>query len=74
MSRRVLLVVPSLIVARGLERVFEGVGEFSVAGILSDISRGTLGQLARYDADVIIVDPVVFDYESRLNADRKSVV
>ena len=68
MSKRVLLVVPSLIVARGLERVFEGVGEFSVAGILSDISRGALGQLARYDADVIIVDPVVFDYEFRQNA------
>ena len=68
MSKRVLLVVPSLIVARGLERVFEELGEFSVAGILSDVSRGTLGQLARYDADVIIVDPVVFDYESRQNA------
>ena len=68
MSKSALLIVPSLIVARGLERVFQDLGEFRVAGILSDLSRSSLGRLAGYDADVVIVDPSVFDYESRANA------
>ena len=67
-NRRILLVEPSQIVARGLERVFEDLGEFRVTDILSDLSRSTCARLRQMDADVILVDPSVFDIDSRMNA------
>ena len=66
-NRRILLVEPSQIVARGLERVFEDLGEFRVTDILSDLSRSTCARLRQMDADVILVDPSVFDIDSRMN-------
>lgn len=63
--RKVLLIVPSRIMARGIEGVFSDLGEFRVEGILSDISHSGGAQLRNIDADVIIVDPIVFDYASR---------
>lgn len=63
--RKVLLIVPSRIMARGIEGVFSDLGEFRVEGILSDISHSGGAQLKNMDADVVIVDPVVFDYASR---------
>lgn len=61
MSRQILLVTPSAIVARGLEQVFRDLGEFEVCGILSDLSAG----LRNMDPDIVIVDPEVFDAASR---------
>lgn len=61
----VLLIVPSRIVARGIEGVFHDLGEFSVEGILSDLSRTSEVRLKNMDADLIIVDPVIFDYSFR---------
>lgn len=61
----VLLIVPSRIVARGIEGVFHDLGEFSVEGILSDLSRTSEVRLKNMDADLIIVDPVIFEYSSR---------
>lgn len=66
-NRRILLVEPSQIVARGLERVFEDLGEFRVTDILSDLSRSTCARLRQMDADIILVDPSVFDIDSRMN-------
>ena len=61
MSRQILLVTPSAIVARGLEQVFRDLGEFEVCGILSDLSAG----LRNMDPDIVIVDPEVFEAASR---------
>ena len=61
MSKQILLVTPSAIVARGLEQVFRDLGEFEVCGILTDLSGGLRG----FDADVVIVDPEVVDFASR---------
>ena len=65
MSKKVLLVVPSTIIARGLEQIFNDLGEFEVSGILSDLSGSGETQVRTMDVDVIIVDPSVFDHASR---------
>lgn len=63
--KKVLLIVPSKIVARGVEAVLSEIGEFKVEGILTDLSRASEARLKNMDADVIVVDPIVFDYVSR---------
>lgn len=63
--KKVLLIVPSKIVARGIEAVLSELGEFRVEGILTDLSHSSELRLKNMDADVIIIDPVVFDYISR---------
>ena len=65
--KKVLLIIPSKIVARGLEAVLGELGEFRVEGILTDLSHASEARLRNMDADVIIIDPIVFDYVSRLN-------
>ena len=64
-SRKVLLIIPSMVVARGLENVVSDLGEFEVVGILPDLARNSETRLKNIDADVIILDPIVFDYTSR---------
>lgn len=63
--KKVLLIIPSKIVARGIESVLGELGEFRVEGILSDLSHNSEARLRNMDVDVIIIDPVVFDYVSR---------
>lgn len=65
--KKVLLIIPSKIVARGIEAVLSELGEFRVEGILSDLSHASEARLRNMDADVIIIDPLVFDYVSRAN-------
>ena len=60
-----LLIIPSRIIARGMEGVFHDLGEFSVEGILTDLSRTSEVRLRNMDADLIVVDPVIFDCASR---------
>lgn len=69
--KKVLLIVPSRIVARGIETVLSEVGEFRVEGILSDLSRTNEARLRNMDADVIIVDPIVFDYVMRADVRQR---
>lgn len=63
--RKVLLIIPSKIIARGLETVLTEHGEFRVEGILTDLSHSSQARLKNMDADVIVIDPVVMDYVSR---------
>ena len=63
---KVLLIIPSRIIARGMEGVFHDLGEFSVEGILTDLSRTSEVRLRNMDADLIVVDPVIFDCASRV--------
>lgn len=64
-AKKVLLIVPSKIVARGIEAVLSELGEFRVEGILTDLSHASQMRLRSIDADVIVLDPVVFDFVSR---------
>ena len=66
--KRILLIVPSALLSRGLESVFADLGEFDVAGRLTDFSKASETRLRNADADAVIVDPVVFDYPARQNA------
>ncbi len=68
MSKRILLIIPSAIVARGLEHIFNDLGEFEVCGILTDLSGSGETQLRNLDPDVVIVDPSIFDHASRGSA------
>lgn len=65
--KKVLLIIPSKIVARGLEAVLGELGEFRVEGILTDLSHANEARLRNMDADVIVIDPIVFDYVSRMS-------
>ena len=66
--KKVLLIMPSSIIARGIGTILGELGEFRVEGILTDLSRDSESRLKNTDADVIIVDPVVFDYASPSSA------
>lgn len=66
-KRNILLLVPSAIVARGVESVLADTGEFRVSLILSDLGRYNAQRLRNSDADAVIVDLSVFDCESRPN-------
>ena len=67
MAKRILLIIPSAIVARGLEQVFARLGEFEVSCILSDLPANPQAQLSRMEADAIILDPSLFGYAARGN-------
>lgn len=67
-KKGILLIIPSAVVAKGLEQVFSELGEFSVTGNLTDLSHGALSRIRNFAADVLIVDPSVFDVESRAHA------
>ena len=65
MSKRILIVAPSAIVAKGLEPVFNDLGEFEVCAILQDLSGPVETQLRTMAPDAVIVDPSIADYASR---------
>lgn len=61
----VTLIVPSDIIARGLASVLCEHGEFVVLENLYDFSRATEARLRSLNPDVIVIDPTVFDFQSR---------
>ncbi|MCD8313093.1 MAG: LuxR C-terminal-related transcriptional regulator [Bacteroidales bacterium] len=65
-KKNVLIVTPSLLLARGLEAFFSSTGEFRVYGIISDLEGGAELRLKSGESDVIIIDPTVFGFSSRL--------
>ena len=68
--KRILLIVPSAIIAKGLEGVFNDLGEFEVAGVMTGLSKAEETRLRNMDVDVVIVDPVIFEYNAR--TDRRN--
>ena len=64
---RVFLIMPSKIMARGIEGVFHDIGEFKVEGIVSDITSREETMLKNVSADAVIVDPVIFPLAARAN-------
>ena len=65
--KKVVLLLPSVLVARGFESVFADLGEFRVSGVLSDLGNAAEVRMKLEGADVIVVDPVVFEYAVRGN-------
>lgn len=60
-----LLIMPSRVMARGLEGVFHDLGEFKVEGIISDFSSREETILKNTSADIVIVDPAVFPHSAQ---------
>lgn len=65
---KVFLIMPSRVMARGIEGVFHDLGEFQVEGIVPDLSPREEAMLKNLSADAIIVDPAVFAHSSQSNA------
>ena len=63
--KKVTLIIPSDIVARGLESILADQDLFLVQENLVDFSRTSETRLRNLDPDVVIVDPAVFDFRSR---------
>ncbi|MBO7396481.1 MAG: response regulator transcription factor [Bacteroidales bacterium] len=62
MRRKVLAILPSAIVSRGLEQIFRETGEFVLSWVLTELSDARIRSAA---PDIIIVDPLVADSASR---------
>ncbi len=62
---KVTLIVPSDIIARGLSGILSDNADFTVQENLRDYSKTSEARLRNLDTDVIIIDPAVFDFQSR---------
>ena len=56
-KKKLALIVPSQIVAKGLETILEDSGEFRVTNISTSGIRGREYHFGGVDADVVLVDP-----------------
>lgn len=64
-KKKVLVITPSRIIARGLSSILEEHGGFTVTAVLSDLSRENEPAVTDSRADIVIADPVIFGYSSR---------
>ena len=65
--KTVALIIPSEIVARGLESILAGSHAFSVGEVFHDYSKMAETRLRSVDPDVVVIDPLVLDFGSRKN-------
>lgn len=63
--KKVLLISPSGIVARGLGQVFRELGEFVLESVMPEFSPSCQTLLKNTAPDAVIIDPVAFDRNSR---------
>ena len=66
--KNVVVITPSLLLARGLEAALPEAGEFKVVAIMSDLGKSNCSRLAGIDADIVLIDPSVMGEESRRSA------
>lgn len=64
-KKKILILTPSRIVARGISSILEEHGGFTVETALTDLSRENEVTVKDSMADIVIVDPVIFDYAAR---------
>ena len=63
--KTVTLIVPSDIIVRGLESILADQPDFIVQENLVDCSKASEAKLRSLSPDLVIIDPLVFDYQSR---------
>lgn len=63
--KRILIIEPSVIVAEGLRLIVDNLAEYTVTGILQDLGEDMETTLDDYDADLLVVDPAIFDIRTR---------
>ena len=64
-KKKILLITPSRIIARGIAGILDEHGGFVIETVLTDLSRENEATVRDSMADIVIVDPVIFDYASR---------
>ncbi len=64
-KKKIILITPSKIVARGLNGILNDYGDFRMEAILSDISRENESVLKNTSVDIIIIDTGLWGYSSR---------
>lgn len=62
---RLMLIEPSAIVSRGIRALLSEHPEFESLNVYADLTHA-LEQLPRIDPDLILINPVVIDYQKRL--------
>lgn len=65
--KKILLVSPSPLIAKGLAAVLSERGEFDVAQVLPDLSRLSVALARSQDIDLVVIDPMALDYAGRGN-------
>lgn len=63
--KRILIIEPSVIVAEGVRYIVDNLAEYTVTGILQDLGEDMEITLDDYDADLLVVDPAIFDIRAR---------
>lgn len=63
--KRILIIEPSVIVAEGFRHIVDNLAEYTVTGILQDLGEDMETNLDDYDADLLVVDPAIFDTRTR---------
>ena len=66
-KKNVTLITPSELIARGIMSIFNDLGEFQVQEYFKDMSKTSESIIKNIDTDIIILDPMVLDFESRTN-------
>ena len=64
-KKKILLITPSHIMARGIAGILEEHGGFVIETVLTDLSRENEATVRDSMADIVIVDPIIFDFASR---------
>ena len=64
-KKKILLITPSHIMARGIASILEEHGGFVIETVLTDLSRENEATVRDSMADIVIVDPIIFDFASR---------
>ena len=60
-----MIIEPSVIVAEGVRYIVDNLAEYTVTGILQDLGEDIETTLDDYDADLLVVDPAIFDIRTR---------
>ena len=64
-KKKIILITPSKIIARGINAILSDYGDFRLEAILSDISRENENVLKNTSGDRIIIDTGLWGYSSR---------
>ncbi len=70
-KKNVILITPSELIARGIMSIFNDLGEFQVQEYFKDMSKTSESIIKNIDTDIIILDPMVLDFESRKDGRNK---
>lgn len=65
LKKKILILTPSRIIAKGLSCILEEHGGFVAETVLTDLTRENEATVRDSMADAVIVDPVIFGYSSR---------